>query len=309
MTGSVEIESVLVHFLLLLGLPPLLLGVIQKTKAWCGGRTGAPLLQPYYDLLRLFRKEMVLSTTTSWVFRAAPVVGVVSIALAGALTPFGAAQAPLRFGGDLVLFAYLFALARFFLTAAALDTGSSFEGMGAAREVTFACLAEPALFLAFVVLIRLSGSLSLTPMLQAPIVHDFHGLPTASLWLVAVGLFVVLLAENSRVPVDDPNTHLELTMIHEVMVLDHSGPLLGLVLYGAALKLLVLSALLVPLLLPFRFGDPLLDAGVFVAGLLCLAVAIGGVESVMARLRLRHVPSLLIAAGVLCTFGFFLTLA
>jgi len=309
MTGSREIGSALLHFVLLLALPPLLLGVIQKTKAWCGGRTGAPVLQPYYDLLRLFRKGVVLSPTTSWVFRAAPVVGVVATALAGALTPFGASAAPLRFGGDLVLFAYLFALARFFQTAAALDTGSSFEGMGAAREVAFACLAEPALFLAFVVLVRLSGSLSLTPMLQAPLVHDFHGLPTASLWLVAAGLFVVLLAENSRVPVDDPDTHLELTMIHEVMVLDHSGPLLGLVLYGAALKFLVLSALLVPLLLPLRFGEPWLDAGVFVAGLLALAVLVGGVESVMARLRLRHVPSLLIAAGVLCTFGFFLTLA
>ena len=309
MTGSVEMESALVHFLLLLALPPLLLGVIQKTKAWCGGRKGAPVLQPYYDVVRLFRKEVVLSRTTSWIFRVAPVVGVVAIGLAGALAPFGASAAPLRFTGDLVLFAYLFGLARFFITAAALDTGSSFEGMGAAREVTFACLTEPALFLAFVVLIRLSGSLSLTPMLHAPIVHDFHGLPTASLWLVAVGLFVVLLAENSRIPVDDPNTHLELTMIHEVMVLDHSGPLLGLVLYGAALKLLVLSALRVPLLLPVRFGDPLLDGGVFVAGLLGLAVAIGGVESVMARLRLQHVPSLLIAAGVLCTFSFFLTLA
>jgi len=309
MTGSFEMESALVHFLLLLGVPPLLLGVIQKTKAWLGGRKGAPLLQPYYDLARLFRKDMVLSRTTSWVFRAAPVVGVVAIALAGMLAPFGASAAPLRFSGDLVLFAYLFALARFFVTAAALDTGSSFEGMGAAREVSFACLAEPALFLAFVVLIRLSGSLSLTPMLQAPMVRDFHGLPTASLWLVAVGLFVVLLAENSRVPVDDPNTHLELTMIHEVMVLDHSGPLLGLVLYGAAMKLFVLSALLVPLLLPLRFGEPLLDAAVFVGGLLAIALAIGGVESVMARLRLRHVPSLLIAAGVLCTFGFFLTLA
>ena len=159
---------VLVHFALLLALPPLLLGVINKTKAWFAGRRGPPLLQAYYDLARLFRKEMVFSRTTTWVFRAGPVVTLSAVLLAGALAPFGAFDAPVRFTGDLVLFAYLMALGRFFTTAAALDTGSAFEGMGAAREVSFACLAEAALFMAFVVLVRFSGSLSLTPMLHAP---------------------------------------------------------------------------------------------------------------------------------------------
>jgi formate hydrogenlyase subunit 4 len=204
-------------------MPPLLLGVINKTKAWFAGRRGPPLLQAYYDLARLFRKEMVFSETTTWVFRAGPIVTASAVLLAGMLTPFGAFDAPVHFTGDLVLFAYLFALARFFTTAAALDTGSAFEGMGAAREVSFACLAEVALFTAFVVLVRFSGALSLTPMLHAPALSDLHGLPAAALFLVGVALFVVLLAESARVPVDDPNTHLELTMIHEVMVPDHSG--------------------------------------------------------------------------------------
>jgi formate hydrogenlyase subunit 4 len=304
-----DVSTLFVHYALLLTLPPLLPGVINKTKAWFAGRRGPPLLQPYYDLLRLFRKGMVISRTTTWVFRAGPVVTVSALLVAGSLVPFGAFDAPLRFTGDLVLFAYLLALGRFFTTAAALDTGSAFEGMGAAREVSFACLAEVALFTAFVVLVRFSGSLSLTPMLHAPMTGTLQGLPAAALFLVAVALFVVLLAENARVPVDDPNTHLELTMIHEVMVLDHSGPLFGLVTYGAAVKLFLLTALLLHLVLPVALGDPRLDWALFVAGVLAVAVGIGVVESVMARLRLRYVPSLLIASAVLCVFGFVLTLA
>jgi len=306
MTGTLNL---LAHVALLLVLPPLLLGVINKTKAWFAGRRGPPLLQLYYDLVRLFRKDMVVSTTTTWVFRAGPVIGVSAVFLAGLLVPFGPFDAPIAFPGDLVLFAYLLGLARFFTASAALDTGSAFEGMGAAREVSFASLAEVALFMAFVVLVRLSGALSLSPMLHAPIAGIAGGLPAAALLLVAVALFVVLLAENARIPIDDPNTHLELTMIHEVMVLDHSGPLFGLVLYGAAVKLFVLAALLLHLVLPVALGNPLLDWALFVAGVLALAVVVGVVESVMARLRLSHVPSLLIAAGVLCAFGFFFTLA
>ena len=303
------VATLLVHVLVLTTAPPLLLGVINKTKAWFAGRRGPPLLQAYYDLARLFRKEMVFSSTTTWVFRAGPVVGVSAVLLAGALAPFGAFDAPVRFTGDLVLFAYLMALGRFFTTAAALDTGSAFEGMGAAREVSFACLAEAALFMVFVVLVRFSGSLSLTPMFHAPISTPLHGLPGAALFLVAVALFVVLLAENARIPVDDPNTHLELTMIHEVMVLDHSGPLFGLILYGAAVKLFLLSSLVLHLVLPFELGAPLLDWLLFGAGILAIAVGIGVVESIMARLRLRYVPSLLIASAILCVIGFFLTLA
>jgi formate hydrogenlyase subunit 4 len=304
-----DAATLLIHLALLFALPPLLPGVINRTKAWFAGRRGPPLLQTYYDLARLFRKQMVVSRTTTWLFRAGPIVNVSAIAFAGALLPFGAFDAPVSFTGDLVLFAYLFALGRFFTTAAALDTGSAFEGMGAAREVSFACLAETALFMAFVVLVRFSGSLSLTPMLHAPMNTALHGLPAAALFLVAIALFVVLLAENARIPVDDPNTHLELTMIHEVMVLDHSGPLFGLVQYAASLKLFLLSALLLHLALPVSFGAPALDWLAFVAGIGAICVGIGVVESVMARLRLRYVPSLLIASAVLCVFGFVLTLA
>jgi formate hydrogenlyase subunit 4 len=292
----------LVHVLLLVALPPLLLGVINRTKAALAGRVGAPLLQPYYDLFKLLRKGSIVSGTTTWVFRAGPVIVLAATALAGLLVPLGHGDAPLHFAGDLVLFAYLLGLARFFLTSAALDTGSAFEGLGAAREVTFACLAEPALFLGLLVLAKLSGSLSLSGMLGAPVPPGWR-LGGAALALVAVSWFIVLLAENARIPFDDPNTHLELTMIHEVMVLDHSGPALGLLLYAAALKLFVFAALLVRLVLPLDAGSAWADGVLFVAAVLLLAVGVGVVESGMARLRLRHVPRLLAAACVLAAFG------
>src|ERR1051326_3108581 len=191
-----------IHTLRALTLPPLLLGVIGKTKALFAGRVGPPLLQPYYDLFKLFRKGSVFSTTTTWVFRAGPVVGLVTAAVAVLLTPFANATAPLSFTGDLIVLTYLLGLGRFFTATAALDTGSAFEGMGASREVTFACLSEPATFLALLALARISGSLTLTGILHGPLTATLST-ASAPLVLVAIGLFVVMLAENCRIPVDD----------------------------------------------------------------------------------------------------------
>jgi formate hydrogenlyase subunit 4 len=293
--------------LLALGLPPLLLGVINKTKALFAGRVGPPLLQPYHDIAKLFRKGFVFSTTTTWVFRAGPVIGLATALLAALLVPLVGDVAPISFTGDLVLLAYLFGLGRFFTASAALDTGSPFEGMGAAREVTFACLAEPALFLGLVVLARLSGSLRLVEMLSGPLAPRWAE-AGASLALVLLSWFIVMLAENSRIPFDDPNTHLELTMIHEVMVLDHSGPALGMILYAAALKLFLFAALIVRLVLPLSTGITLLDWGLFFVGVGLVAVVIGVLESTMARLRLTQVPVLLVAACLLSGFGVLLLL-
>lgn len=286
-------------------LPPLLLGVIVKTKALFAGRRGPSVWQPYFDLRKLARKELALSATTTWVFVLAPAVAVATALLAGLLVPLGPLAAPVGFAGDFVLFAYLFALGRFATAAAALDTGSPFEGMGAAREVGFAWLTEPSLFFAFLALARLSGSWSLESMLRAPEGGAWFE-RTAPLVLLAAGIFVVLLTECSRVPVDDPNTHLELTMIHEVMVLDHSGPLLALVEYGAAVKLFVLGALLLHVMAPSAPLEGWAGLGLFTVGLLGVAVAVGVVESTMARLRLLHVPTLLIAALLSSGFAFLL---
>jgi len=294
-----------IHILVALSLPPLLLGVINRTKALFAGRVGPPLLQPYYDLIRLFQKGSVFSRTTTWVFRAGAVVGLVTAAIALLLIPLASATAPVSFTGDFLLLAYLLGLGRFFTASAALDTGSPFEGMGAAREVSFACLAEPAFFLGLLVLAKLSGSLQLAGMLGASLASAWST-AGASLALVLLSWFFVLLVENSRVPFDDPNTHLELTMIHEVMVLDHSGPAFGMILYGAALKLFIFGALVFHLAFPLASGYWWLDWPVFIAGLLVIAVAVGVVESTMARLRMPHVPVLLFAAGLLSAFGIIL---
>ncbi|MEX2205574.1 MAG: NADH-quinone oxidoreductase subunit H [Myxococcota bacterium] len=282
--------------------PPLLLAVIARTKARLAGRRGPPILQPYFDLARLLRKGIVRSRTTTWVFFAGPVVGLVTALLAALLVPLGTHGALVGFPGDLIAFAYLLALGRFFTIAAALDTGSAFEGMGAAREAAFSCLAEPAAFFALLVLVKLSGSFSLGEML-GPSLPALWTAGAPSLGLAAVSLFVVLLAENCRIPFDDPNTHLELTMIHEVMVLDHSGPPLALILYGSALKLFAYGLLLVRMVTPFELTSTATGVAASLAGLLLLAVLIGFVESVMARLRLLRVPSLLVGAGLLSAFG------
>jgi formate hydrogenlyase subunit 4 len=294
----------LVAFLLA---PPLLLGVIGRVKARVAGREGPPLLQPYRDLLRLAGKGAVYSRTTSWIFRAGPVVGLGAVLAAGLLVPLGAPASVVSFAGDFALVAYLLALARFVTVLAALDTGSSFEGMGAAREVTFSALAEPALFLGLLSLVRSTGGLDLTHLLGP-------GLAAAwltdgpALLLVALAFFVIALAENARIPVDDPNTHLELTMIHEVMVLDHSGPDLALIQYGAALKLYLFGALVVQVALGARFAHPVAGFAAFAAGQLLFAVAIGLVESTMARLRLSRVPQMLVGASVLSGFALVLLL-
>ncbi|OHB33836.1 MAG: hydrogenase [Desulfuromonadaceae bacterium GWC2_58_13] len=302
------IGGLVLHLTLLLLFAPLLQGVIVKTKARFAGRVGAPLLQPYYDLARLWRKGFVFSTTTTWVFLAGPVVGLVVPLLASLMIPFGALPAPVSFEGDLILFVYLFGLARFFTATAALDTGSSFEGMGAVREVTFSCLAEPTVLFALLVLARLSEGFSLNALLGPHLTEAWRSDAGAALGLILVCLFVVLLVENSRIPFDDPTTHLELTMIHEVMVLDHSGPAFGMILYGASLKLMVLGALLVRILLPLQTGWWLTDALVFLGGQLGVAVAIGVVESTMARLRLPRVPQVLIGTSLLSIFALVLVL-
>lgn len=296
--------DVLIHVIVALTLPPFLMGVIVKTKARFAGRVGAPLLQVYYDLFKLLQKGSVFSRTTTWMFRAGPVVTLVTTLLASLLLPLGNHAAPVSFTGDLFLLVYLFGLGRFFTTTAALDTGSSFEGMGAAREVTFACFAEPSLLFGFLVLAKLSEKLSLTGMFGDPLAA--WSLGGSALLLIIVSWFIVLLAENCRIPFDDPNTHLELTMIHEVMVLDHSGPAFAMILYGAALKLLLFGAMVMRLAMPFATGSSLLDWGVFIASMIVLAGVVGVVESVRARLRLPFIPNVLIATNVLSAFGLLL---
>lgn len=283
-------------------LAPLLGGVINRVKAVFAGRTGQPLLQPYRDIGKLLHKGAVFSTTTTEIFRVGPVVSVAAGVVGLALLPLGGSRAPVSFFGDFLLLFGLLAMARFCVVLAALDTGSAFEGMGASREVAFSALAEPAVLLAVSALVRATGAGSLSSAVGEVWESVWRRSMPAAV-LVAAALAVVLLCENARIPFDDPNTHLELTMIHEVMVLDHSGPDFGLVLYGSALKLWIFSALLAGVLLPVRTGSAWADAAVVVGGVLAVAVGVGVVESCMARLRLARVPQLLVGASVLAALA------
>jgi len=276
-------------------LAPLLPGIINKVKAWVAGRRGPPVLQLYYDLARLWKKGVVMSTLASPAFVILPAVTWVALLGAAMLMPLGPLGAGLSFRGDALLMLYLLALGRFCTAWAAMETGSAFEGMGTVREVSYAVLAEAAMIAAVLSLSVQSDSLSLATMLSPSM--------GASAALLAAGLFIVLLAENCRVPFDDPNTHLELTMIHEVMVLDHSGPPLAAILHGASMKLLLFSVLLVQAVLPLNHLKPLAATGLLAATVLCVTVAIGLVESLLARFAFRRVPLLLTTAFLLCLFA------
>jgi formate hydrogenlyase subunit 4 len=294
-------------YILALAAAPLLVGIINRTKAWFAGRRGQPLLQAYRDLAKLLRKGAVYSRTTTWVFRAGPPTALAAALLALMFIPLGGVPALISCQGDFLIVAYLLGAMRFFTVVAALDTGSSFEGMGASREVQFAALAEPALLLGMLVVARLTGQLSLTPAFEAVFPGLRAGFNPVVL-LLALAWLTVFLVENSRIPFDDPNTHLELTMIHEVMVLDHGGPDLAFILYGAVLKMWIIGALLVNLLVPVRFENHFLDLAAMLAGMCLLAAAVGVIESSMARLRLLRVPQMLIAAGGLSILALILVL-
>ena len=286
---------------------PLLLGIINRTKARFAGRSGQPLLQPYYDLMRLLGKGAVYSSTTTRVFRAAPSVSLAALFLASMMLPVGGLSPALSFAGDLMLFGYLLALSRFAVIAAALDTGSSFEGMGASREAAFSAFAEPGFFIILGTLAWKHQSMRLGAILEGADISSWVG-SNPALFLTVASLFLILLAENSRIPVDDPNTHLELTMIHEVMVLDHSGPDLAFILYGSALKMWIFSALLVSILLP-PSGNLISSVVLFLAGMALCAILVGVIESAMARIRMNRVPQYLGLSAVLAGLAALLLIA
>ncbi len=297
----------LIGFVLVLLVAPLLPGIATRTRGLLTGRRGAPTVQLYRDLAKLVQKGVVYSRTTTGVFRVGPIVVLTTSVAAATLLPLDGAHSLISFSGDLVAFAGLLGLGRFALVLAGLDTGSSFEGMGASREVMVSAFAEPALFLCFTVLVLVTGELSLAGMLGGPLDERWRS-AAPSLVLAAAALFILTLAENSRVPVDDPATHLELTMIHEVIVLDHSGPELAMILWGSAIKLALFSALIVAVLLPRATWPAWQALAALLGGMLLVAVAIGVVESSMARLRMTRVPQFLVAASALAVFGVILLL-
>ena len=289
-----RIASLLLHLLGIVLLPFLLPGVINRVKAWWGGRRGAPFLQPLWDARRLLTKQPVYSVTTTVLFRLAPIVVLATTLVAALLAPVVPGVGVLPFANDFVAFAYVLGLGRMFMTLAALDTGSPFEGMGAAREATFAVFVEPALFIVLGTLALGSGHGNFAELMLP------HGWQA---WLVsplcALALFLLLHIECARLPVDDPTTHLELTMIHEVMILDHSGPDLAILQYASGLKFTLYAGLLAALVNPFvADARPLLSAVVSLGLMLAVAVLVGCVESLLARLRMRLIPQFAMAIAV-----------
>jgi formate hydrogenlyase subunit 4 len=288
--------NALLHMALFIALPPLLSGVLRKTKAILSCRQGPPLLQPYADLRKLFRRGIVRSTSASWVFDlSAPVVLGGALVLAAA-TPLYSREVPLPM--HFVLYLCLMALPRFFQVLAGLDTGSAFGGLGASREAAVSAMAEPALLLSLCGLARLGAA--------DPLNLSLSGIPAEAVLrrpeviLIAGTLFLLLLAENSRIPVDDPATHLELTMIHEAMVLDHSGVDLGMIHLASSIRLAVFSAIVSGVLFPQALTLPAALALPAAILRICLFGAlIGAVEAGTARMRLSRVASYLMIATVL----------
>jgi formate hydrogenlyase subunit 4 len=301
----VSIPLTLAHLAALLVLPIPMVGVVNRTKALWAGRKGPRLLQGFSDLRRLLRKRPVYSAVTTGLFAAGPLVVLATTLVSGLLAPLLGDFAPLAFPYDFVVFAYLWGLGRVFLMVAALDTGSSFEGMGASREATYAALLEPALFLALGTLAAATGRTSFSGLLDV-------GFRTPAQAIISLGtlltLFIVLQVETARGPVDDPATHLELTMIHEVMILDHSGPDLAAVQYAAAMKLTLCAALVAGLINPLRGADgPWLAAAANLVLTVGVAVAVGFVESLVARLRLKLVPQYILVGGVAASLALLVT--
>lgn len=279
-------------------LAPLLPGFINQVKARFAGRQGPPVWQLYFDLYKLMRKGAVYSRSTSFIIKAAPLLILACTALATLMLPWGGLSAPISFAGDIILLVYLLGLARFSLVLSALDTGSAFEGMGASREVQFSALSEPALLLGFLVLIMHTGSMGLSGIALGITFADW-ATSAPLLIMVAFAWYFILLTENCRIPVDDPNTHLELTMIHEVMILDNSGVDLAFLEYASALKLWIFGSLLVNLVLPVRFEAVWLQLAAFLAGMAVMTILIGITESVMAQLKLLNIPKMLVGSATL----------
>lgn len=285
-------------------------GIINRVKSIASGRKGPGIFQPVKDVVRLFKKGVVYSETTSFVFQIAPTIYFSSVVMAMLVVPFGRSKGLISFEGDFIFFAYVLALGKFFNIISAMDTGSSFEGMGASREALYSMFAEPAFFILMGSLALLTGHTSFQEMFAALHIGSY-----ISYALAILGTFVLMMVsmiENSRMPIDDPKTHLELTMVHEVMILDNSGFDLGLILSAGYLKFALYGALVVNLFIgvfQYQYSIPM-----FFVIQLVLASGVGLIESFMARFRMSHNAqfifvltsvALLIFFGVLLILGKF----
>ena len=285
---------------------PLLIGIINTVKAFFAGRKGPRLLQLYYDLAKLMKKSCVYSTSIGWIFKIAPWGTLATALLMLAMLPAAGLVSPIAFPGDMILFVYLAGCGRMLTVLAAMETASAFEGMGSSRECQFSMLAEGVILTVLAALVLLTKNFTLSGALTMLTPAGWSSGGTAILFL-AVAFYIVMLCENCRVPVDDPETHLELTMIHEAMILDNSGPDLAVIHYAAALKLWVFLSFLATLFLPDLAAGTWVEFVIYYVLILLLTVSIGVVESVMARYRFLKVPQLLAGAFAVAMLAIVLT--
>jgi formate hydrogenlyase subunit 4 len=303
------VALILAQAVVLLCVSPAIVGLINKVKARLQCRRGAGILQPYADLQKLFRKQPVLSTTTTWIFTATPYIVFASTVTAGLLIPVFASQMPLNFAGNIIAFVYLLALGRFFLILAGLDSGSSFGGMGSSREAIVASLTEPAMIMAIFAIALTAGSTNLSTIVHRTALLEGIATDPSPHLMALAAVFIVALAETGRVPVDNPATHLELTMIHEAMVLEYSGRYLALLEWASAIKLLVFLTLIANVFAPWgiatSFTPIALSIGlaVYLIKVAGLALLIGTIECMFAKLRLFRVTDLLGVAFILALLG------
>ncbi len=295
--------------IVLLAVSPFIVGLIRKVKARLQCRRGASVWQPYADLAKLFRKQPVVSTTTSWIFTATPYIMFAATLAAGLLVPVFVSRTPLNFAGNIIALVYLLALGTFFLILAGLDAGSAFGGMGSSREAIVASLTEPAMILSIFAIALTAGSTNLSTIVHKTALLEGIVIDPSPHLMAVAALLIVAIAETGRVPVDNPATHLELTMIHEAMILEYSGRYLALVEWAAGLKLLVFLTLIANVFAPWGIATSLEPAALgiglatYVAKVSALAVLIGGIESMFAKLRLFRVTDLLGVAFILALLG------
>ena len=276
----------ILNILIVLFVPFLMLGVIKKTKAFWGGRYGASVFQPLYDFIKLMKKDFVISKTTSGVFRITPVIVIASVLFAALFVPLASSSAIINIEAGFIVFAYILSFSKFFSLISAMDTGSSFEGMGASREACFTTIVEPAFFMLLASIMALSGNYTFDSL--GKIIENAGGYGILICIFAILVLFIMILTEGSRVPVDDPATHLELTMIHEVMILDNSASDLALISWANGIKMLLLSSLIAAIVIPQ--GLPAgLSVLAYLALMFVISVIIGTIESATARIRMSHV--------------------
>jgi formate hydrogenlyase subunit 4 len=301
------IESILL-WVLAMFTAPFFSALILKVKAFFGGKKGPPLLINYYTLIKLFKKGSVYSKSTSFIFKTGPIISLCSAVTALMFLPI-AGHAPIfSFQGDVIFILYILGLGRFFTIAAAMDTASPFEGMGAAREAFFPIICEASMFMILILFYMLTQELSFVSYFSSNNPLELWKTAGSPLIFIAIAFFIILLTENSRVPVDDPATHLELTMIHEVMVLDHSGPDLALIELGSFLKLFFYSTFVARLIFPFNMENIFLNLLTFYGALVVVYAATGIMESVMGRLRMDKVPKFVLTSFALAFFAIVITL-